>query len=174
MVSILLSISIILIVQLSKDMRPCFVEQYYQTQKPQGSSIRFWTALISRSPCTISHQNFLFTCSSFLQCLRFWHDTDPISVSFIFSEPLERAKEPDQLAIRSLSATKHGNVTSENASHDEIQGSCQQLIDDINAKRKRDTDLLNGRVKILNILILCLINDYTVLICHGCFAIFLI
>lgn len=109
-----------------------------------------------------------------LQCLRFWHNTDPISVSFIFSEPLERAKEPDQLAIRSLSATKHGNVTSENASHDEIQGSCQQLIDDINAKRKRDTDLLNGRVKILNILILCLINDYTVLICHGCFAIFLI
>lgn len=117
---------------------------------------------------------FTFTCSSFLQCLRFWHDTDPISVSFIFSEPLERAKEPDQLAIRSLSATKHGNVTIENASHDEIQGSCQQLIDDINAKRKRDTDLLNGRVKILNILILCLINDYTVLICHGCFAIFLI
>ena len=32
----------------------------------------------------------------------------------------------------------------ENASHDDIQRSCQQLIDDINAKRKRDTDLLNG------------------------------
>lgn len=64
-------------------------------------------------------------------------------------EPLERAKEPDQLAIRSLSATKHGNVPSENASHDEIQGSCQQLIDDINAKRKRDTDLLNDFKKAL-------------------------
>lgn len=35
-------------------------------------------------------------------------------------------------------------MSAENASHDDIQRSCQQLIDDINAKRKRDTDLLNG------------------------------
>lgn len=64
-------------------------------------------------------------------------------------EPLERAKEPGQIGTSSLSVSKQGDVTSENASHDEIQRSCQQLIDDINAKRKRDTDLLNDFKKAL-------------------------
>lgn len=65
--------------------------------------------------------------------------------NFIFSEPKERAKEPDKGNI-GLSGLRQGVITNENASHDDIQRSCQQLIDDINAKRKRDTDLLNGKV----------------------------
>jgi len=62
-----------------------------------------------------------------------------------FSEPKERAKEPDK-GNSGLSASRQGVIVNENSSHDDIQRSCQQLIDDINAKRKRDTDLLNGKV----------------------------
>ncbi|XP_020612401.1 uncharacterized protein LOC110050777 [Orbicella faveolata] len=61
------------------------------------------------------------------------------------SEPKERAKEPDN-GNSGLSALRQGVIVNENSSHDDIQRSCQQLIDDINAKRKRDTDLLNGKV----------------------------
>ena len=64
----------------------------------------------------------------------------------VFSDPKEKAKEPDK-ENNSLPGSRHdaGIVNRvENASHDDIQRSCQQLIDDINAKRKRDTDLLNG------------------------------
>ncbi|KAL9988811.1 hypothetical protein ACROYT_G003299 [Oculina patagonica] len=64
------------------------------------------------------------------------------------SEPKERAKEPDK-GNSGLSGLRQGVITNENASHDDIQRSCQQLIDDINAKRKRDTDLLNEFKKAL-------------------------
>ena len=59
--------------------------------------------------------------------------------SFCFSEPHERAKVPDKgdHCVTDLNRN-------ENSCHDDIQRSAQQLIDDINAKRKRDTDLLNG------------------------------
>ena len=67
---------------------------------------------------------------------------------FFFSEPKERAKEPDK-GNSGLSVLRQGVIANENSSHDDIQRSCQQLIDDINAKRKRDTDLLNGKVKIV-------------------------
>ncbi|KAJ7334438.1 synaptonemal complex assembly [Desmophyllum pertusum] len=63
-------------------------------------------------------------------------------------EPNERAKEPDK-GNGGLSASRQEVITNENASHDDIQRSCQQLIDDINAKRKRDTDLLNDFKKAL-------------------------
>ena len=63
----------------------------------------------------------------------------------IFSEPKERAKEPDK-GNSGLSVLRQRVIGNENSSHDDIQRSCQQLIDDINAKRKRDTDLLNGKV----------------------------
>lgn len=49
----------------------------------------------------------------------------------------------------SLPALRQDIDSHENASHDDIQRSCQQLIDDINAKRKRDTDLLNDFKKAL-------------------------
>jgi len=64
------------------------------------------------------------------------------------SEPKERAKEPDK-GNSGLSASRQGAIANENSSHDDIQRSCQQLIDDINAKRKRDTDLLNDFKKSL-------------------------
>ena len=63
--------------------------------------------------------------------------------NIIFSEPIEKAKEPGK-ASSNLPDSRQEVDTNENASHDDIQRSCQQLIDDINAKRKRDTDLLNG------------------------------
>nr|ANZ54965.1 synaptonemal complex central element protein 2 [Fimbriaphyllia ancora] len=63
-------------------------------------------------------------------------------------EPKERAKEPGK-GSSSLSEPRQEVVSTENASHDDIQRSCQQLIDDINAKRKRDTDLLNDFKKAL-------------------------
>lgn len=62
---------------------------------------------------------------------------------FTLSEPKERAKDPGK-GSSSLSEPRPEVMSAENASHDDIQRSCQQLIDDINAKRKRDTDLLNG------------------------------
>ncbi|CAH3109941.1 unnamed protein product [Porites lobata] len=67
------------------------------------------------------------------------------------SEPKEKAKEPDK-GNNSLAGSRHdASIVNrgENASHDDIQRSCQQLIDDINAKRKRDTDLLNDFRKVL-------------------------
>lgn len=73
---------------------------------------------------------------------------DPIFYFIFFSEPKERAKEPDK-GNSGLSVLRQGVIANENSSHDDIQRSCQQLIDDINAKRKRDTDLLNGKVKIV-------------------------
>jgi len=73
---------------------------------------------------------------------------------FIPSEPKERAKEPDK-GNSGSSALRQGVIVNENSSHDDIQRSCQQLIDDINAKRKRDTDLLNGKV----IVVYCSLGD---------------
>lgn len=78
-----------------------------------------------------------------------WLFNDYIFSNF-FSEPKEKAKEPDK-GNNSLAGSRHdASIVNrgENASHDDIQRSCQQLIDDINAKRKRDTDLLNGTTKI--------------------------
>ena len=63
----------------------------------------------------------------------------------VFSEPKERAKEPEKGKSSLTGPNQETSIANhENASHDDIQRSCQQLIDDINAKRKRDTDLLNG------------------------------
>lgn len=75
-----------------------------------------------------------------------WHFNDYIFSNY--SEPKEKAKEPDK-ENNSLPGSRHdASIVNrgENASHDDIQRSCQQLIDDINAKRKRDTDLLNGTI----------------------------
>ena len=52
---------------------------------------------------------------------------------------MEPGKESSSLTTSRQDITSH-----ENTSHDDIQRNCQQLIDDINAKRKRDTDLVNG------------------------------
>ena len=66
-----------------------------------------------------------------------------IKWDFLFSEPKERAMEPGK-GSGSLTTSRQDITSHENASHDDVQRSCQQLIDDINAKRKRDTDLVNG------------------------------
>ena len=68
---------------------------------------------------------------------------EPYYRQLCLSEPNERAKEPGK-GGSSIPGSKQDVLPNENASHDDIQRSCQQLIDDINAKRKRDTDLLNG------------------------------
>lgn len=110
---------------------------------------------ITKHVQTLFHELYLISVFLYPAVLivitRFYHGTENTVVNFIFSEPKEQAKEPDT-GNSNLSLSKQGVATSENTSHDEIQRSCQQLIDDINAKRKRDTDLLNGTVYSLNVL----------------------
>lgn len=81
-----------------------------------------------------------------------WLFNDYIFSNF-FSEPKEKATEPDKGNNSLAGSRRDASIVNrgENASHDDIQRGCQQLIDDINAKRKRDTDLLNGTTKIFSL-----------------------
>ncbi|XP_029197831.2 synaptonemal complex central element protein 2-like [Acropora millepora] len=63
-------------------------------------------------------------------------------------EPKEKAMEPGK-GSDNLTTSRQDITSHEHTSHDDIQRSCQQLIDDINSKRKRDTDLVNDFKKAL-------------------------
>lgn len=107
------------------------LENFYRTEtvRLRDHSVLIISRIKRNTVCVNNFQNLRFN-------ILFW--SEPTERASVPKENLTQSLQDDELRIRC---------------HEDLQSQAQQLVDDINAKRKRDTDLFTSKLQ--SMLLLC-------------------